>query len=143
MALFDELDALAGAAVGRVFADQVIWRPMLARPGGSYTSPGETPDPNRPVREIPAIVSWAIISMPIESSPGGGLVAGGTLLIDFEDALFLDEQWVQYGRPKKPDRIELPFEKEPANRMGQIERVGDDGSARFFAWVRLVQGASA
>jgi len=137
MARFDEMDARAAAAVGRMNEDIIVWRPMV-KTGGGYTSPGLGPDPARPPRELPAIITWAITGMPVESSTGGGVVGTATLFIDFEDVFFQEDPYAQFGRPKKDDLIEMPTEKDPNNRMARISRIGDDGSSRFYAWANLV-----
>src|SRR5580704_9160727 len=133
MALFDDIDARTAAAVGRVLEDPVIWRPML---------PGGRPDPNRPVRgergDLPAIVTWAVSGLPVEAGSGGGMVGTATLMIDFEIHWFEDEDWRRFGVPRRGDRIEMPEERNAANRMVEITRVGDDGSARFYCWCSLV-----
>jgi hypothetical protein len=141
MALFDDIDARTAAAVGRVFEDPIVWRPML--PGGNdfVATPGGRPDPNRPVRPLPAIVTWAITEQPIVSGSGGGLVGTATLMIDFELRWFEDADWRRFGAPRRGDRIEMPQERNPANRMAEITRVGDDGSARFYCWCSLVNVA--
>lgn len=136
MALFDDLDFRTAAAVGRVFEDLVIWRPMVAGSGGWVTQ--ARPDPNRPVRELDAIISWAPTGLPVEGGPGGGVVGTSTLLIDFQLVNFLDDQWRRFGEPRRGDWIEMPSEKVPANRTVEITRIGDDGSARFWAWCSLV-----
>lgn len=143
MARFDDMDARTAAAVGRMNEDNVIWRPMV-KTGGGYTTPGYAPDPQRPVRELPAIVTWAVDGhMPVQGSAGGGTVATGTLLVDFEDVFFTDEEFARFGRPRKDDWIEMPVEKDPHNRMAKVDKIGDDGSARFYAWVSLVSEMAA
>jgi len=58
MALFDDIDARTAAAVGRVLEDPVVWLPMLPGGGGDFVViPGGRPDPNRPTRRLPAIVT--------------------------------------------------------------------------------------
>ncbi len=141
MALFDDIDARTAAAVGRVFEDTIIWRPMLPTPPGGddfIATRGGRPDPNRPVRPLPAIVTWAVTGLPIESGSGGGVVGTATLMIDFEWVLFLADEWRRFGPPRRGDRIEMLEERDPANRMAEVTRVGDDGSARFYCWCSLV-----
>jgi hypothetical protein len=143
MALFDDIDARTAAAVGRVLEDPVIWRPMLPGGGGDFVViPGGRPDPNRPVRgelgDLPAIVTWAVSGLPVEAGSGGGVVGTATLMIDFEIHWFEDEDWRRFGVPRRGDRIEMPAERIVANRMAEITRVGDDGSARFYCWCSLV-----
>lgn len=135
MALFDDFDTRTADAVGRIFEDIVIWRPMIAGSGGWITQ--ANPDPNRPVRTVRAIISWAPIGLPVEGSPGGGNVATASLMIDFRVNLFQDE-FARFGEPRRGDWIEMPTEKNPANRMVEITRVGDDGSARVWTWCSLV-----
>jgi hypothetical protein len=143
MALFDDIDARTAAAVGRVLEDPIIWRPMLPGGGGDFVViPGGRPDPNRPVRgelgDLPAIVTWAVSGLPVEAGSGGGVVGTATLMIDFEIHWFEDEDWRRFGVPRRGDRIEMPAERIVANRMAEITRVGDDGSARFYCWCSLV-----
>jgi hypothetical protein len=143
MALFDDIDARTAAAVGRVLEDPVIWRPMLPGGGGDFVViPGGRPDPNRPVRgelgDLPAIVTWAVTGLPVEQGSGGGMVGTATLMIDFEIHWFEDEDWRRFGVPRRGDRIEMLAERNAANRMAEITRVGDDGSARFYCWCSLV-----
>ena len=67
------------------------------------------------------------------------MVGTATLMIDFEmDAVSEDEDWRRFGVPRRGDRIEMPEERDAANRMAEITRVGDDGSARFYCWCSLV-----
>jgi hypothetical protein len=139
MALFDDIDARTAAAVGRVLEDPIIWRPMLPGGGGDFVViPGGRPDPNRPVRPLPAIVTWAVTGLPVEAGSGGGMVGTATLMIDFEIHWFEDDSWRRFGVPRRGDRIEMPEERNAANRMAEITRVGDDGSARFYCWCSLV-----
>ena len=139
MALFDDIDARTSAAVGRVLEDPIIWRPMLPGGGSDFVViPGGRPDRNRPVRPLPAIVTWAVTGLPVEAGSGGGTVGTATLMIDFEWVLFLTDEWRRFGAPRRGDRIDMPEEREPANRMAEITRIGDDGSARFYCWCSLV-----
>jgi hypothetical protein len=143
MALFDDIDARTAAAVGRVLEDPVIWRPMLPGGGGDFVViPGGRPDPNRPVRgelgDLPAIVTWAVTGLPVEQGSGGGMVGTATLMIDFEIHWFEDDDWRRFGVPRRGDQIEMLAERNAANRMAEITRVGDDGSARFYCWCSLV-----
>lgn len=138
MALFDDIDARTAAAVGRVFEDPVIWLPMLPGGGDFVVIPGGRPDPNRPARRLPAIVTWAVTGLPVEQGSGGGTVGTATLMIDFEWVLFLNDEWRRFGAPRRGDHIEMPQERNPANRMAEITRIGDDGSARFYCWCSLV-----
>src|ERR1700757_3377435 len=97
MALFDELDARTAAAVGRTFEDEVIWRPMRMSGGGYVVH--AVADPARPIRKIPAIVSWAVTGLPFEGGSGGAMVGTGTLMIYFELTQFQDEPWARFGEP--------------------------------------------
>jgi hypothetical protein len=87
---------------------------------------------------LPAIVTWAVSGLPVEAGSGGGTVGTATLMIDFEWVLFLTDEWRRFGAPRRGDRIDMPEEREPANRMAEITRIGDDGSARFYCWCSLV-----
>lgn len=136
MALFDDLDQRTAQAVGRVFEDEVVWRPMLPGGGGGWVQHAR-PDPNRPVRDLPAIISWAPVGLPVEGSPGGGTLGTATLLIDFQFQWF-EGDWARFGMPRAGDWIEMPTERVAAQRMVEITRVGDDGSARFWAWCSIV-----
>lgn len=136
MALFDELDERTAAAVGRVFEDEVIWRPMVAGSGNWVTQ--AQPDPNRPIRILDAIISWAPTGLPVEGGAGGGQLATATLMLDFQLVNFQNEPWTRFGLPVRGDWIEMPSERVPANRVVEITRIGDDGSARFWAWCSLV-----
>jgi hypothetical protein len=138
MALFDDIDARTAAAVGRVLEDPVVWLPMLPGGGDFVVIPGGRPDPNRPTRRLPAIVTWAVSGLPVEAGSGGGMVGTATLMIDFEIHWFEDEAWRRFGVPRRGDRIEMLEERNAANRMAEITRVGDDGSARFYCWCSLV-----
>jgi hypothetical protein len=142
MALFDDIDTRSAAAVGRLLEDPVILRPMLAGGGDFVVTPGGRPDPNRPVRRLPAIVTWAVTGLPVQQGAGGGTVATATLMIDFEWVLFLTDEWRPYGAPRRGDRIEMPEEREPANRLAEVTRIGDDGSARFYCWCSLVNAGA-
>jgi hypothetical protein len=147
MALFDDIDARTAAAVGRVLEDPVVWRPILAGGGGDFVvTPGGRPDPSRPVRgergDLPAIVTWAVTGLPVEQGSGGGMIGTATLMIDFEWVLFLNDEWLCFGAPRRGDRIEMPQEREPANRLTEITRIGDDGSARFYCWCSLVNAGA-
>jgi hypothetical protein len=137
MAQFDALDARTADAVGRVFADEVIWRPMLARPTSSYLQGGARPDQARPRRELPAIVTWAITGMQVQQQTGGGQLGTATLMVDFEWKHF-EGDFDRFGIPKRGDWIEIPKEKQPSDRLVEITRVGDDGSARIWCWCSLV-----
>lgn len=137
MALFDDLDTRTADAVGRVFEDDVVWRPMVRGGGGGWVTSAQ-PDPNRPVRTVKAIVSWAPIGLPVEGSTGGGVVSSATLMVDFRWNQFQEDPWAQYGTPRNGDWVELPTERVAQNRMVEITRVGDDGSARFWSWCSLV-----
>jgi hypothetical protein len=137
MALFDDFDARTAEAVGRVFEDQVVWRPMLPAGGGGWVQQAR-PDPARPIRNLPAIISWAPIGLPVEGSPGGGTVGTASLMIDFQFKWFEQDGFETFGMPRRGDWIELPSERVAQNRMVEITRVGDDGSARFWAWCSLV-----
>ena len=139
MAQFDDLDRRVAAAVGRMFEDEVIWRPMQARAGSAYLPNQDVgPDRSRPIRALPAIVTWAITGMQVEGRPGGGEVGLATLFVDFEWILF-EQDFTRFGIPRKGDRVELPFEKNPEDRLAEITRVGDDGSSRIYAWCSLVR----
>jgi hypothetical protein len=137
---FDELDARMSAAVGRSFEDTVIWRPMLPKSASQYiVQPGGNPDRNRPLRELPGIITWATTGLEaVQGSPGGGIVGTATLMIDFEIALFEEPEFAMWGAPRKGDWLEMPHEKRPADRLAEISRIGDDGSARFYCWCTLV-----
>jgi hypothetical protein len=142
MALFDDIDARTAAAVGRVLEDPVVWRPILAGGGDFVVTPGGRPDPSRPARALPAIVTWAVTGLPVEQGAGGGMIGTATLMIDFEWVLFLNDEWLRFGAPRRGDQIEMPQEREPANRLAEITRVGDDGSARFYCWCSLVNAGA-
>jgi hypothetical protein len=142
MALFDDIDARTAAAVGRVLEDPVVWRPILAGGGDFVVIPGGRPDPSRPARALPAIVTWAVTGLPVEQGAGGGMIGTATLMIDFEWVLFLNDEWLRFGAPRRGDQIEMPQEREPANRLAEITRVGDDGSARFYCWCSLVNAGA-
>ena len=139
MALFDDFDQRVAAAVGRVFEDEVIWHPMIAREGSAYV-PGQgiRPDTSRPMRALPAIISWAITGMPVAAPTGGGEMGSATLFIDFEWILF-EQDFARFGIPRKGDRIEIPHEKNPEDRLAEITRVGDDGSYRIYCWCTLTR----
>ena len=91
---------------------------------------------------MPAIVTWAVTGLPVEQGSGGGMIGTATLMIDFEWVLFLNDEWRRFGAPRRGDRIEMPAEREPANRLAEITRIGDDGSARFYCWCSLVNAGA-
>ena len=144
MALFDAFDRRVAAAVGRVFEDPVIWRPMQAREGSTYLAgQGNRPDLTRPIRPLAgetnfkAIVTWAHGGMQVAAPTGGGEMQIATLFVDFEWILF-EENYARFGIPRRFDRIELLTEKDPENRMAEITRVGDDGSSRIWCWCNIL-----
>lgn len=148
MSRFDTLDARQAAAIDRTFSDAVVWRPMVSGDGFIVQA---RPDPSRPVRglrwfdareiddALTAILTWAPTGLPVAAlQPGGGEVSTATLLVDFERASFGRDGWAEHGEPRRGDWIEMPEEKNPDNRLVEIDRVGDDGSARFLCWCNVV-----
>lgn len=138
MAAWDEHDAKTSEAVAALLNETVIWRPQVP-PADPYATPsGGNPDPNRPIRQLEAVVSWQPTGLPV--APGApSVVAEASVLLDFELDLFRNE-WAAYGQPKKGDRFECP-EQDHADQLIKVERVGDDGSARIYAWCSVVTEA--
>jgi hypothetical protein len=145
MSLFDEADAKAAESVGALLNETVIWRPQVPPPDPYHIDSGGYPDPNRPIRQIEGIASWQPTGLPVSSggTAGTGTTFGGTavvteatLMIDFEAALFQNE-FAAYGKPKNGDRFELP-EQDDGDQLVKVDRVGDDGSARVYAWCSVV-----
>jgi hypothetical protein len=138
MSAWDEADARASAAVARALNEPVEWRPYLpAGGGGGYTtgSSSAQPDPNRPVRPIEGIITWRPTLGAVEPGAGGGTVASAMLVVDFDMALFPTVP----ERPRKGDRLFLPNEPIPQDRLVEITRVADDGSARLLCYCSRVK----
>lgn len=134
--------------MGRLLNESVVWRPYVRPAGGTYVKTTPTPDPIRPVRgetiddPLRAVVSWRSTTAPVEGAGGnteqGGQIAGAALLIDIERAYFEDD-YATHGYPKKGDRFELPEQKNAADRLVEITRMAEDGSARLLFWCAVVR----
>jgi len=138
MTQFDALDERAARTVAVLHNEPVIWRPMRKKTGvGTYTvEEGGEPDDERPIVELEAIVSWRPEGLPV--TPGGqGGPGEATVLVDFEAAIFEQEDTLAYGKPRMGDRLEMP-DQAPGDQLMEIRDVGDDGSRRFYAWCSIV-----
>lgn len=136
MTAFDEADAKAAESVAKLLNEPVIWRPQVIPSTGTYTPPpGGRPDPNRPIRDLEAILSWQPLGLSV-SPDAPAVVTNASLLLDFEAALFRDE-FAAYGQPKKGDRFECP-QQATGDQLVTVQRVGNDGSARIYCWCSVV-----
>jgi hypothetical protein len=140
MTVFDILDRIAALSVGVILNEPVVWRPMRAAAGSTFDpTPGGSPDDERPVRhDLQAIASWQPTGIPVDGGQPG-TVGEGTLLVDFAAATFEGPGMSYYGKPRAKDRLELPSQA-PSDRLVQIDRVGDDGSERFYCWCSVLSG---
>jgi hypothetical protein len=133
MSEWDQLDAVLSRTMGEKLNEPVDWHPMLKATGGVYVEvAGGRPDTGRPIVEgLVAIVTWAPDGLPTIE----GQVSDGTLLVDFETAIF------DYlgSKPIKDDWLILP-EQNVDERVVSITRIGDDGSGRFYCWCSVVEG---
>lgn len=128
---FEEADAEVANVVGEALEQKVIWRPMIRATGGQYVLKPPTPDLARPVRHLMAIVTWEPESAgPLRpGDPPPVIVAD--LVLDLELADFRNPDG-SYAVPRDGDRFELPDELNPADRMVQAARVGEDSGARII-----------
>lgn len=135
MAAFDQADALAAASVGRVFSETVTWRPMRKRGGGSYTQARFEPDPTRPVKELPAIVTWrpTVVDPGSNHSEVGGLPSFDCL-VDIDQAAFAGGP-----EPVMNDQFTLHTPRVGNDRLQIARPPGDDGSSRIFFWCTVPQ----
>lgn len=134
--VFEEIDARAARAVGRLLEEPAKWLPMLTRAqGGAWTTDqNPKPDPSRPVREgLPAIVTWASTVVDMAPGSGGSSAATGRLVIDIGMDQFPDG-----SAPRKGDRLFLAAQK-PGERMVEVLKVSDDGSARALYTCQIVK----
>lgn len=132
---FEELDRRASAAVGRLLEEPCIWRPILpSATSGAYTTNRlPPPDPSRPAVEgLRCIPTWAPNVQDGAPGQGGGAVSTAALIVDMDMS--------QFGglRPRKGDHLELPLQN-PGERLVQIVRTGDDGSARALYSCQVVK----
>jgi hypothetical protein len=141
MSSFDEYDALASQAVGALVNERVIWRPMRARPVNIYTNAESEPDPDRPVRGLgsdvlEAAVTWRPSMVDIGTTDEQGGVVVADCVVDFDNAVFRDAGG-RWSIPRKGDRFELA-EEYVGNNLVEIQRDGDDGSARLHFWCAII-----
>jgi hypothetical protein len=125
---FEEMDQRAARAVGRMLEEPCNWRPILAtQTSGAYTLSRLPPaDPGRPYTEgLRAIVTWKPNVQDATPGAGGQAMSTAALMVDMDMSQF------EGPRPRKGDHLELPAQN-PGERLVEIVRVGDDGSARVL-----------
>jgi hypothetical protein len=132
------LDAGVSRAVDGVWAERVRWLPKSKRTSGAYSAAQEAPaDPVRPPRDLLGITSWQSEGVPVDPARGGAEISSGSLLIDFDRAVFAGD-FAAHGIPAKGDRIEI-LNEAPGNRIVEVTRAVDDGGARVQVWCSLVK----
>lgn len=134
--VFEEIDARAARAVGRLLEETATWFPMQARPtGGGWTvDQNAKPDLTRPTRtDLTCIPTWASTAADVAPGSGGSQAATSRLVIDIGMDQFPDG-----SIPRKGDRLGLPSQK-PGERLVEIIRVSDDGSARILFTCQVVK----
>lgn len=133
---FEEIDARAARAVGRLLEEPCVWFPMLIRAQGGAWTTDQNPkaDESRPiVQALRAIVTWAPTIVDMAPGAGGASASTGRLVVDIGIEQFPD------GRlPRKGDRLGLASQK-PEEQLVEILRTSDDGSARVLYTCQVVK----
>lgn len=142
MSVFDDFDDQASQLVGDLLNERVIFRPQRMKTHGSMTGGDREPDPTRRVvgdqdEVLEAIVTWRPTIVAVGTTDTQGSVVAADVTLDFDMDVFRDLLGA-WNMPRKGDLFELTEEYE-GNRFVEVQRDGDDGSARLILYCAAYQ----
>lgn len=147
---FEEQDRRSSAAIDRVHAGPVEWRPKRSerrnRPTGSATS--RVDDPDRPARGTDqsadpflAIVTWRTgVIDPGTNANEQGALPMNDVMVDIDRNRFTNAEGKTYW-PKEGDIFVIPSRFDPSKRVSvQLHRDAvDDGSMRVQCYCGVAE----